>query len=125
MNLNKAQIIGRVTQDPEIRQTSTGRYVATINMATNRSWKSENGEKNEAVDYHRVVLLGRLAEIAQKYVTKGKLIYIEGRIQTRNWEKDDGTKKYVTEIIAQSLQLGPGGEKKEIKEEPEEYDIPA
>lgn len=107
MNLNKVYIIGRLTQDPETRATSTGQSVTTLRMATNRVWNDQGGQRKEATEYHTVIAWARLGEIASRYLKKGGLVMIEGRIQTRNWIGKDNVKRYVTEIIAESLQLGP------------------
>lgn len=109
MNLNKVYLIGRMASDPEFRTTSGGQEVATLRIATNRVWLNpSSGQKNEATEFHSVVTWGRLAQIANQYLTKGSLVMIEGRLQTRSWEgKDDGIKRYRTEIVAESLQLGP------------------
>ncbi len=107
MNLNKVFIIGRLTQDPEMRSTSTGQNVTTLNLATNRAWTDKSGQKQEAAEFHRVVAWARLGEIANQYLKKGGLVMIEGRLQTRSWTDQNNNKKYTTEIIAESLQLGP------------------
>lgn len=107
LNLNKVFIIGRLTQDPEMRSTSTGQNVTTLNMATNRVWTDKSGQKQEAVEYHRVIAWARLGEIANQYLKKGGLVMIEGRLQTRSWTDQNNNKKYTTEIIAENLQLGP------------------
>ena len=102
-SLNKAQIIGNVTRDPEVKQIPSGQMVCTIGVATNRQWKNQAGEKQEAVEFHNVVCWGRLAEIVGQYVKKGTKVYFEGRLQTRNWENDSGAKQYRTEIVAENL----------------------
>lgn len=107
MNLNKAFVLGNLAADPEFRTTMNGQEVATIRVATNRVWNNQAGEKQEAVEFHRVVLWGRLAQLANQYLTKGRLVMIEGRIQTRSYEGKDGQKRYQTEIVAENLQLGP------------------
>lgn len=107
MNLNKAFLIGRLTQDPETRSTQSGQTVATIRMATNRVWTNQGGQKQEAAEYHTVIAWGRLAEIANQYLRRGALAMIEGRLQTRSWTGNDNVKRYVTEIVAENLQLGP------------------
>lgn len=111
ISLNKAFIIGRLTRDPESRTTPSGQRVASLSIATNRNFKDKDGNKQEQVEFHNVVVWGRLAEIASQYLVKGQEVMIEGRIQTRSWDGQDGAKKYRTEIIAESLQLGakPGG----------------
>jgi single-strand DNA-binding protein len=111
LSLNKAFIIGRLTRDPESRTTPNGQRVTSISVATNRTFKDKDGNKQEQVEFHNVVIWGRLAEIASQYLIKGQETMIEGRIQTRSWDGKDGAKKYRTEIVAESLQLGskPGG----------------
>lgn len=111
LSLNKAFIIGRLTRDPESRTTPNGQRVTSISVATNRTFKDKDGNKQEQVEFHNIVIWGRLAEIASQYLIKGQETMIEGRIQTRSWDGKDGTKKYRTEIVAESLQLGskPGG----------------
>ena len=103
MDLNKVQIIGRVTQDVELRQTPNGQNVTTLSIATNRTWTDGSGMRQEQAEFHNVVLWGKLAEIAGQYVQKGKKIYIEGRLQTRSWEAQDGTKRYKTEIVGENM----------------------
>lgn len=109
MNLNKAIIIGNVTQDPEVRTTPSGQQVTNFSVATNRIWNNkETGEKQQKTEFHNVVAWGRLAEIAGQYLTKGGLVMIEGRIETRSWDDaTSGTRRYRTEIIAENMQLGP------------------
>lgn len=110
-SLNKVQLIGNLTADPEVRQTPNGQYVANFSMATNRVWKDSAGMKQEQVEFHNIVVWGKLAEIVEQYVKKGKKIYIEWRLQTRTWEDQAGVKKYKTEIIADNVILlgAPGG----------------
>src|SRR3989344_2257084 len=107
MNLNKVYIIGRLTQDPETRATPAGQSVTTLRLATNRTWNDASGQRKESVEYHTVIAWQRLGEIAAKYLRKGGLVLIEGRIQTRSWTGNDNVKRYFTEIIAENLQLGP------------------
>ena len=107
MNVNKVYIIGRLTQDPETRTTQSGQPVTTLRMATNRVWNNPSGQRQEATEYHTVIAWARLGEIASQYLKKGGLCLIEGRIQTRSWVDQNNNKRYVTEIIAESLQLGP------------------
>jgi single-strand DNA-binding protein len=102
-SLNKVQIIGNLTRDPELRTTPNGQPVATIGVATNRSWNDASGEKREEVEYHDVVVWGKLAEICQQILAKGRKVYFEGRLQTRSWEAPDGGKRQRTEIIAQDM----------------------
>lgn len=110
--LNKVLLIGNLGRDPELRSTPSGQQVATFSLATSRRWKDKGGDKQEQTEWHNVVCWGRLAEIAGRYLTKGKQIYVEGRIQTRSWDdKTSGEKKYRTEIIADNFQmLGGRGE---------------
>lgn len=103
MSLNRAQIIGNLTKDPEVRQTPTGTLVASFTVATNHTWRDQNGNKQEKAEFHNMVAWGKLAEICQNYLKKGKKIFIEGRIQTRDWEGDDGIKRYKTEIISENM----------------------
>jgi single-strand DNA-binding protein len=103
MNLNKAMIIGNLTRDPEVRNTPTGVPVATFSVATNMIWKDQRGQKQEKVEYHNIVTWRKLAEICGQYLHKGSKVYIEGRIQTRDWTGQDGVKRYRTEIIADNL----------------------
>lgn len=103
MDLNKAQIIGRITQDLELRQTPNGQNVMSFPVATNRNWTDSSGMKQEQVEFHNVVLWGKLAEIASEYLWKWRKIYIEGRLQTRNWEAQDWTKRYRTEIVWENM----------------------
>lgn len=107
MNLNKVFVLGNLAKDPEVRTIPSGQQVATFSVATNRVWFNQAKEKNQEVEFHNIVAWGRLAEIAGQYLTKGKMVLIEGRIKTRSWQAQDGTKKYRTEIIAESMQMGP------------------
>jgi single-strand DNA-binding protein len=107
MNLNKAVIIGNVTQDPEIRNIPSGQSVASFSVATNRIWNDKQGQRQTQAEFHNIVAWGRLAEIVGQYLKKGGLVMIEGRIQTRTWDDQQGVKKYKTEIIAENIQLGP------------------
>lgn len=108
MYLNKAIIIGNLTRDPELKALPTGMQVASLSLATNRVWKDKAGAKQEASDFHNVVVFGRQAETSAQYLKKGQQVMIEGRIQTRSWDdKATGEKKYRTEIVAESVQFGP------------------
>lgn len=103
MDLNRATLIGRVTRDPEMRTTPSGQSVTTLSVATNRAWTDNAGVKQERSEFHNCVLWGKLAEIASQYVTKGRRVYIEGRIETRDWTGQDGVKRYRTEIVAENM----------------------
>jgi len=109
-SLNKVHLIGNVGKDPEVRYTPSGAAVCNLSLATTRNWKDKtSGEKQEETEWHRVIFYDRLAEIAGEYAKKGKPIYVEGRLKTRKWEKD-GVDRYVTEVIADNLQLLGGRE---------------
>ena len=103
--VNKVILVGRLGRDPEVRYTPDGTMVATFTMATNEQWRDKNGEKVEKTEWHRIVTYRRLAEICGSYLSKGSLVYIEGRLQTRSWEDKDGNKRSTTEIVAQNMQM--------------------
>jgi single-strand DNA-binding protein len=103
MDLNKATIIGRMTADPESRTTPAGKTVVSFSLATNLVWKDGNGEKKEKTEFHNIVSWSKLAEIIVQYCNKGSKIYLEGRLQTRSWEDQNGVKKYRTEIVADNM----------------------
>lgn len=103
MNLNRAMIIGNLTRDPEVRTTTTGQNVASFGVATNHSWTDKSGQKQERAEFHNIVVWGKLAEICGQYLSKGRKVYIEGRLQTREWEGQDGAKRSRTEIIAENM----------------------
>ncbi len=106
MNVNKVILVGRLTRDPELRNTNSGQPVATINLATNRFWTDQSGQKQEQTEFHRVVMFGRLAETVSQYLIKGQEAYIEGRLQTRSYTDKSGVEKYTTEVIANDIQFG-------------------
>lgn len=109
-SLNKVQLIGNLTRDPELRQIPSGQMVANIGIATNRQWKNQAGEKQEEVEFHNVTLWAKLAEIAGQYLKKGQKVYVEGRLRTSSWENDQGAKQYKTEIVGSDLiMLSPKG----------------
>lgn len=113
MDLNRVTIIGRLTRDPELRSLPSGRSVASFSVATNRVWSDANGQKQKQVEYHNIVAWARLAETASQYLKKGSQVYVEGRLQTRDWTAQDGSKKSRTEIICENfIMLGsrPTGE---------------
>lgn len=103
MNLNKAMIIGNLTRDPELKTTPAGTQVSSFSVATNFIWNDQSGQKQERVEYHNVVAWRRLAEICGQYLRKGSKVYIEGRLQTRDWVGQDGVKRYRTEIVAENM----------------------
>ena len=103
MDLNKAQIIGRITQDLELKQTPNGQSVISFSVATNRNWNYSNWMRQEQVEFHNVVLWWKLAEIAWEYLNKWSKLFLEWRIQTRSWEAQDWTKRYKTEIVWENM----------------------
>ena len=105
MNLNRAMIIGNVTRDPEARTTTTGTNVCSFGVATNHVWKDAQGQKQEKVEFHNVVAWGKLAEICGQYLARGRKVYVEGRLQTREWDGKDGIKRNRTEIVAENMIL--------------------
>ncbi len=107
-SLNKAQLIGNLGKDPELKYTSAGVAVATFSIATSDSWKDQEGNVQERTEWHNIVAWRKLAEICGEWLKKGKRVYIEGRLQTRNYEKD-GVKRYITEIVADQLIMLDGG----------------
>jgi len=104
-SVNKAILIGNLGRDPEMRYTAGGDAVANMNLATTENWKDKNGEKQEKTEWHRVVMFGKVTEIAGEYLKKGSSVYFEGRIQTRKWTDKDGQEKYTTEIVADRMQM--------------------
>ena len=105
MNLNKAMIIGNLTRDPEVRTTPQGTTVASFSVATNLVWTDQAGQRQEKVEYHNIVAWRRLGEICGQYLHKGSKVYIEGRLQTRDWEGQDGVRRYRTEIVADNMMM--------------------
>jgi single-strand DNA-binding protein len=102
--LNKTMLIGRLGRDPETKYSKDGLAITSLSIATTQAWKDKNsGEKKEAIEWHRIVTFGKLAEFCSKYLSKGKLVYVEGRLHTRSWEQDNIT-RYMTEILASSVQ---------------------
>ena len=103
MSLNRAQVIGNLTRDPELRTTATGQSVVNMGVATNRRYTDKNGQQVDQAEFHNVVAWGKLADIASQYLAKGRRVYVEGRLQTREWEGQDGSKRRTTEIVAENL----------------------
>lgn len=123
--VNKVILVGRLGRDPEVRYTPSGVAVANFSMATSEEWKDKDtGEKKERTEWHRIVAWRRLGEICGEYLHKGSQIYIEGKLQTRDWEDRDGNKRYTTEIVAQNMQMldSPAKEGKAVSEE-ERYPV--
>ena len=108
MYINKAMLFGNLTRDPELRALPSGMNVVNFSIATNRTFKDRDGKKQEQTDFHNVVVFGRQADTVNQYLKKGSSVFVEGRMQTRSWEKD-GEKKYRTEVIADRVQFGPKG----------------
>lgn len=109
-SVNKVIVMGNLGSDPEVRFTAGGQAVATLSVATSERWKNKaTGQPEEKTEWHRVVLWGRLAELAKEYLKKGRTVYIEGRLQTRKWQDKDGQTKYTTEIIGGTMQFVGGG----------------
>ncbi len=106
MYLNKVLLIGNLTRDPELKALPSGIKVTSASLATNRTWKDQNGARQEAVEYHNLVVFGKQAETLKQYAKKGTSLMIEGRLQTRSWETE-GKKNYRTEIVVESFQFGP------------------
>ena len=110
MSINKVILIGRLGQDPELKYTPAGQAVTTFSLATSEMWNDKNGQRQERTEWHRIVVWGKTAENCSKYLGKGRQIFVEGRLQTRSWEKE-GQKHYTTEIIANTVQfLGSKGD---------------
>lgn len=107
--VNKVIILGRLGSDPEVRYTATGGAVSSFSMATNDSWTDKSGQKQERTEWHKIVVWGKLAELCGQYLSKGRQAYVEGRLQTREWMDKENTKRYTTEIVAQSVQFLGGG----------------
>ncbi len=106
--VNKVILIGRLGADPELRNTQAGAVVSTMSLATSESWE-KNGKKEEKTEWHRVVLWGKMAELASKYLKKGRMVYIEGKLQTRSWTDPQGQKRFNTEVVGTSMQFVDGG----------------
>lgn len=111
-SVNKVILIGNLGNDPEVRYTQGGSAVANFNMATNEVWNNKEGNREERTEWHRIVCWGRTAELVGEYLSKGRTVYVEGRLQTRDWEDKEGNKRYTTEVVAQSVKFlgGRGGD---------------
>ncbi len=108
--VNKVILVGHLGADPEMKYGSSGNPFTTFNLATTESW-TKDGQKTEKTEWHRIIAFGKLAEICAQYLTKGKQVYVEGKIQTRSWEDKDGVKRWTTEILCQNMQmLGSAGD---------------
>lgn len=107
MNINHVVVVGRLTRDPEIKALPSGAKVANFSIVTSRTYVNDSGGKVETPEFHNIVTFGTTAELASKWLVKGQLAGVEGRLQTRSWDREDGSKAYRTEIVAQSVQFGP------------------
>lgn len=108
MNFNKVILIGNLTQSPELRSLPSGQPVTSFGLATNRFWKDQSGQRQQKAEFHSIVLFGKLAETTSKYLQKGSLVLVEGRLQTRSWDDaKTGVKRYKTEIVGENIQFGP------------------
>ena len=121
-SLNRVQLIGNLTRDPELRYTPTGTAVCSFGLATNRSWTTEAGEKREEADFHRIVAWGKLGELCSQFLVKGRKVYVEGRLSTRSWQAQDGQQKSITEVVIDDMiLLDSKGSQQSVKSEaPEE-----
>ena len=113
MSVNKAIILGRLGQNPELKYTPSGNAVCSFSVATSDNWKDKSGQKQEKTEWHRVVVWGKLAELCNQYLAKGRQAFVEGRLQTRSWDDKDGNKRYTTEINAATVQFigGPSADR--------------
>ncbi len=109
MSINKVLLLGRLGQDPELKYTPSGKAVCSFSLATSDSWKDKSGQKQEKTEWHRVVVWGKLAELCNQYLAKGRQAFVEGKLSTRQWEDKQGNKRYTTEINASSVQFIGGG----------------
>jgi len=107
MNFNKAIVAGNLTRDPETRTMPSGQNVVNFSVASNRVWTDQSGNRQSAAEFHNIVAFGKLADICSRYLSKGRLVMVEGRIQTRSWQGQDGNKRSRTEIVAENMQMGP------------------
>src|SRR4030042_6138177 len=122
-SLNKAMLIGNLTRDPELRYTPNGTAVCSFRVATNRSWMpADSNERREETEFHRIVAWNKLAELCSQLLTKGRKVYVEGRLQTRSWETPEGEKRYTTEVVAEDMVIldsrRTGEEKEAVDEKP-------
>jgi single-strand DNA-binding protein len=122
-SLNRAQIIGNATSDSELKFTPGGQAVASFSVATNRKWRDRDGNDQEQTEFHNIVVWGKQAEVLSPMIKKGSKLYIEGRLQTRNWEGQDGVKRYKTEIMAENIILLGNKKQSEVTQGDEEIDI--
>lgn len=107
-DFNQAIVMGNLTRDPEMRTTPSGQNVTSFSVATNRSWQDQSGERKDAVEYHNIVAWGKLAELVNNYLKKGRKVLVAGRLQTRSWDAEDGSKRQRTEIVANDINFVGG-----------------
>jgi single-strand DNA-binding protein len=123
MSVNKVILVGRLGRDPESRYTASGQQVCNFTLATDETFKDRSGERQKRTEWHRIVIWGRLAEIAQQYLKRGSLVYLEGRIQTRQWDDKSGNKRTTTEVVVNTMKMlgskGEGGGGSRAAEPPE------
>ena len=123
MSVNKVILVGRLGQNPEVRYTPGGAAVANFSVATNETWVDKSGQKQEKTEWHKVVVWGKIAELCSQYLSKGRQVYLEGRLQTRQWQDKDGQTKYTTEVQAQTVQfLGGGANERPSREGGNQYE---
>lgn len=126
MSVNKVILVGRLGQNPELRHTPSGAAVAHFSIATNENWTDKSGQKQNRTEWHRIVVWSKLADLCAKYLTKGREVYLEGRLQTRQWQDQSGQTRYTTEIQAQTVQFLGGGQQAQANgEAPEAREVPA
>ena len=118
-SLNRAQLIGNLTRDPELRYTPNGTAVCSFSIATNRNWTTDTGEKKDEAEFHRIVAWNKLAEICSQFLVKGRKVYVEGRLVTRSWNAQDGTQRNTTEIVISDMILLDSRRPEEVKMEEE------
>ena len=128
-SVNKVILIGNLGSDPELRNTSGGNSVCNFSIATNEVWTGKDGQKNERVEWHKIVVWGKQAENCQQYLKKGRQVYIEGKNQTRSWDDKDGVTRYVTEVVARQVVFlsggsDGGGQRDEVPPPQDDSDIP-
>lgn len=124
--VNKIILVGRLGKDPEIRYTQSGAGVTNFNLATSENWTDREGQKQERTEWHRVVVWGKMAEVCSQYLQKGRQVYVEGRLQTRQWDDKDGNKRYTTEVVANTVQfLDKAGSAQESSDQSMGAPIPA
>ena len=121
MSVNKVILLGRLGKDPEIRNTNNGKTVANFSIATSEKYKDKEGQAQERTEWHRIAVFGKLADICGQYLHKGRQAYIEGKLQTRSWENDQGVKQYTTEVVAANVQF-VGGQPQEIARDAVSFD---